>query len=194
MKSRNLSIGLIVFIVIAGLTWLFYYSAKPNQRLEANNAPNMPKIEMPNLAPTQIVNSSAPVIAKSVSADAQSSDQPIISKSQAVAEVHAYIDKVTGLLQSGDIVNAMEITESPEMDAKFFPNPEIKGKFYKAVQKDWAEPSRQHYNQDTIQHLLSLKNQTPSINDAGTEVTYFWSGVVFTKIDGVWYITKGRGF
>jgi hypothetical protein len=194
MKSRTIAIVLTCFLIIAGLAWFLYRPANTSARGDVTYQSESSKVEMPKLPPAQIGKSTAPAVVKSASADAQSPDQVASRKSQAVTEVHAYIDKVTDLLQSGDIINAMEITESPEIDAKLFPNSEIKGRFYQAMQKEWARPSRQQYHDEPIQHLLSLKNQTPTINDAGTEVTYFWSGVVFTKIDGVWYITKGRGF
>jgi len=194
MKSYNFVIVAVCILVMAGLAWFFYNPAKSIPPVKASEAPASVNVATPKPAPTQIAVPVVPTATKPGAVAVSSVTSADIGKSQPEIEVHAFIDDVAGLLNSGDIAGAMEKTEPPEVDAELFPNPEMKARFYATVQKDSANPRRQQGLKDIAQRFLALKDKTPEVNATSDELTYPNDGVVFEKENGIWYIKKGRGF
>jgi len=194
MKLRNYAVVAACVLVAAGLAWLFYNSAKLAAPVKSIAAVAPTEVTTPKPAPTQIVAPVVPPAAKPEALAAQPAAPADTGKSQQEIEVHAFIDDVADLLNSGDIIGAMEKTESPEVDAELFPNPEMKARFYESVRKDSANPRSQQQLKGIAQWLQSLKDKTPKMNATGDELTYPNDGVIFEKENGIWYIKRGRGF
>ncbi len=198
MKTRDLALGFLVFLGLAGGFAYWLLSPPSAAAMQAATAPvpaapvvaptpppetKTPRVVSPVAAPVQ---PPAPVEAAPVAAVAEK------PKADPQAQMSTVIPDIVDLLNSGDVVTAYERYMPPAIIGQM--NPDQLARLEQALQSPNVQPTVQR----AAQVFQMLKDQTPAYNDAGDRASYVIpdpSGrgaqippVIFQNIDGKWYV------
>jgi len=150
----------------------------------------------------------APKPATQTSIAASTADSPT---SKAQKELGVVIDDLIQKLDAFDTVGIFEKYESPDDLAKF--TPEQKQRLEDIMRLQLANPDNEGIVQEELHNMVpymqEILAQSPELNDAGTEATYYFhtheefvrttnggytfpnEPLVFVKVKDQWYIKSG---
>jgi hypothetical protein len=198
MKTRDLAIGFIVFLGLAGGFAYWLLSPAPTTPVQAAAATTpaapvaaptpppeakAPRVVMPAAAPVAppapVNPTPAPTVAEKPKADPQ-------------AQMTTVIPDIVDMLQSGDVFAAYQRYMPPAVLAQMTPEQ------LSQIEQSMQTPNMQRRIQTATQVFLFLKDQAPAYNDAGDRASYVIPDptgrgaqippVVFQNIDGKWYV------
>jgi len=214
MNTPSKIASIVILTVVAVLLMRFALRAPRGSIASTNQASagtaelgQQPSSEMKS-APSisNVVAPIAPPVPKQMQAPATGSGEPTKADPQAVLD--DVINDIAKRLQALDSVGLFEKYESPKDMAKY--TPEQKANLEEIMRQQLANPDNegqvQKYLQDLAPLFNSLVGQTPEMNTAGDEATYYLPRpasmavgpdapatipMVFEKVDGKWYIKTG---
>jgi hypothetical protein len=200
MKTRHIALVVFCVLAVVGLAWLFHTPApEPAKPVAAAPAPK------PIAAPKPAVSTTiAPPVAQPAQVSVTQAAAPAPAAPDTGGdpqkELNVAFDDIIGLLQGGNVYDAMMKYISPDDLDKMFAQapPDVRANLQAQMQQEMSRPEAQQGIAMMVQVVQSMKTMTPDIDSTGNKATYHITDpsgqdtqsqpFSFKKVDGKWYV------